>query len=215
MLAGVMPSLSKNLLRIAALWMLAADALAQSAPPERSWRLGVAVGYGMRTNPLIQSDDIPVLVNLDIAWFGKRWFFDNGDVGFMLVDRPAYTMNLVARVNTDRAFFAKTNTKFVNFSYLSGGGQGDLATPAPVPVKPPDRNYAIELGVETLFGGDWGSAALHAFHDVSGTHGGFEIAANYEYRFTRGRLTLTPSAGVAYKSAALNDYYWCVHPDEP
>src|SRR5262245_15192158 len=31
-------------------------------PPEHHWRLGLAAGYGMRTNPLIQSDDIPVIV---------------------------------------------------------------------------------------------------------------------------------------------------------
>src|SRR5689334_217793 len=39
-------------------------------PDERRWRLGAAVGYGERTNPLIQSDDIPVLVDLDVAYFG-------------------------------------------------------------------------------------------------------------------------------------------------
>ena len=64
-------------------------------PEEKSWRLGVALGYGMRTNPLIQSDDIPVVVDLDIAWFGERWFFDNGDLGFELFDRPSFTTNLV------------------------------------------------------------------------------------------------------------------------
>ena len=84
--------------------------------PSSHWRLGVALGYGQRTNPLIQSDDIPVVVDLDIAWFGERWFFDNGDLGFSLVDNPAFTTNIVARVNSDRAFFSKTNTKYINFA---------------------------------------------------------------------------------------------------
>src|SRR6185503_3572374 len=94
-------------LRIAGLLTLATvacaepDAQAQAAvaatPPgaaqsERHWRLGVALGYGQRTNPLIQSDDIPVIVDLDIAWFGERWFFDNGDLGFSLVDKPDFTV---------------------------------------------------------------------------------------------------------------------------
>ena len=57
-----------------------------SRSPSGSWRFGVALGYGERTNPLIQSDDIPIVVDLDIAWFGERWFFDNGDLGFSLVD---------------------------------------------------------------------------------------------------------------------------------
>src|SRR5262245_56583960 len=97
----------RNLWKIAALWTLAALAHGQgTAPapgaPEKSWRIGAAFGYGQRTNPVIQSDDIPVLVDLDIAWFGKRWFFDNGDVGFTLFEGAQSTTSLVARVNSDR-----------------------------------------------------------------------------------------------------------------
>src|SRR4051794_40877416 len=58
-------------------------------PKEKNWRFGVALGYGERTNPLIQSEDIPVVVDLDIAWFGERWFFDNFDLGFELFDGPS------------------------------------------------------------------------------------------------------------------------------
>src|SRR5262245_4119496 len=97
----------RNLLNIAALWALATLAYGQGTGPapgtaEKSWRLGAAFGYGQRTNPLIQSDDIPVLVDLDIAWFGKRWFFDNGDVGFTMYEGAQSTTSLVARVNSDR-----------------------------------------------------------------------------------------------------------------
>jgi outer membrane protein len=194
------------------------------APParERSWRLGAAFGYGERTNPLIQSDDIPVIVDLDIAWFGKRWFFDNGDVGYTLFDRPQSTTSLVARLNSDRVFFGKTNTRYVNFTYLGAGVTAPLppstdspaVTPEPIEVKPPDRDYAIELGVESLIDGDWGAATLRAFHDVSGTHGGYELSAHYSRRFTTGRLSVAPTVGISYKSAQLNDYYWGVHAGE-
>src|SRR5690348_11913227 len=111
MLAESMRTPLKNTLKALGFWALASIALADAAPPaapapaERHWRLGVALGYGERTNPLIQSEKIPVLVDLDIAWFGKRFFFDNGDIGFAVLDRPAFTLNAVARVNTDRAFF--------------------------------------------------------------------------------------------------------------
>jgi outer membrane protein len=222
----------KNLLKVAALCGLSGLAAAQQAPDtsnsqavavpaERHWRLGAALGYGMRTNPLIQSDDIPVVVDLDIAWFGERWFFDNGDLGVELLDNQVMTTNLVARVNSDRAFFGKTNTRYVNFQFQSNGAQGALVDPTtgtPVPdpqqLKLPKRDYAIELGFETLFGGDWGQATLHAFHDVSDTHKGYEIAADYSYRFTHGRLSLSPMVGLSWKSDALSNYYWGVHPDE-
>lgn len=224
-----------NLLKIVALCvaaLLAAfPAQAQETPPpepiepiepaERSWRLGAALGYGVRTNPLIQSDDIPLIVDVDLAWFGKRWFFDNGDLGFQLLDRPAHTTNVVARVNSDRVFFGKTNTRYVNFAYAGRGELAAMVDPqtgelleAQVEVDPPDRDYAIELGLETLFGGEWGAAGLRAFHDVSGTHRGYEISADYSFRWTSGRLSLSPSIGIAYKSSNLNDYYWGVQRDE-
>ncbi|HLA73237.1 MAG TPA: MipA/OmpV family protein [Steroidobacteraceae bacterium] len=189
-------------------------------PAEHSWRLGVALGYGSRTNPLIQSDDIPVLVDVDIAWFGKRWFFDNGDIGFTAVDNRFFTANLMARVNSDRAFFSKTNTKYVTFARAGGGATlpafdvtgGPLTQP--VPLKPPKRDYAVEAGVEVLFGGEWGNATLRGFHDVSDKHEGYEVSADYAYRWTRGRLSVSPTVGVTYKNSKLSDYYWGVHPGE-
>jgi outer membrane protein len=222
----------KLLLAIGVLCALAPRAPAQEAAPatapppppqEKSWRLGVALGYGARTNPLIQSDDIPVLVDLDIAWFGERWFFDNGDLGFELVDRPAFTANVVARINSDRAFFSKTNTRYVTLARTSGGVGVPITNPGtgqpvddvePTPLTVPKRDYAVELGVELLMDGEWGQATLHAFHDVSGTHDGYEIGGEYSYRWTRGRFSFSPSIGVAYKDAALNDYYWGIRRGE-
>ena len=193
----------------------------QHLPPERAWRLGLALGYGSRTNPLIQSKDIPVLVDVDIAWFGKRWFFDNGDLGFTALENRFFTANLVARVNSDRAFFSKTNTKYVTFAYSGYGLTSVAVSPStgqpitePAPVKPPKRDYAVEAGVEMLFGGEWGNATLHAFNDVSGTHDGYEVSVDYSHRWTSGRLSISPSVGVSYKSARLSDYYWGVHADE-
>jgi outer membrane protein len=194
-------------------------------PPERSWRLGLALGYGSRTNPLIQSKNIPVLADVDIAWFGKRWFFDNGDLGFTALDNRFFTANLMARVNSDRAFFSKTNTRYVTFAYVGAGEVAAFqppppgsATGQPVPseiaVKPPKREYAVEAGLEMLFGGKWGNATLSAFEDVGHTHDGYEISADYTWRWTRGRLSISPSVGASYKSTNLSDYYWGVHPGE-
>jgi outer membrane protein len=244
---GFIMSVHRNIFKIAALWAVVAlaqaqepaqtqatDPAASSVPAqptpaptpvpasESHWRLAAALGYGMRSNPLIQSDDIPVIVDLDVAWFGKRWFFDNGDVGLTFSEGARSTTSLVARLNSDRVFFGKTDTRFVNFAYAGGGATtplvgtdtGALVAEQPVEVRIPDRNYAIEVGVESLIDGDWGVATLRAFHDVSGTHGGYELSAYYSRRWIAGRLSFTPTVGVAYKSARLNDYYWGVHADE-
>jgi MipA family protein len=172
------------------------------------WRIGIALGYGARSNPLIQSQAIPIAVDIDVAWFGKRWFFDNGDLGLTLLDRSAGTLNLVARANSDRVFFGKTNARFVQVSAVGA----PLASP--VQLKVPDRNYAVELGFEWLADGRWGKLMLSGFHDVSKAHEGFSADAEYAYPIYGSHWTFEPTVTLRYKSAALNDYYWGVRASE-
>jgi len=172
------------------------------------WRIGAALGYGERSNPLIQSEPIHVVVDVDIAWFGKRWFFDNGDLGFTLRDNSKGTLNLIARVNSDRVFFGRTNTQFVSVG--SDGSQ----LPEPVPLRVPDRDYAVELGFEWLADGRWGRFAVAGLHDVSRTHDGFSVDAEFACPWYRARWTVEPTIMLRYKSAALNDYYWGVRATE-
>ncbi len=174
------------------------------------WKIGIAFGYGQRTNPLVRADDIDILVDIDIAWFGKRWFFDNGDVGRTLLDRERFTVNAVARLNSDRVFFSKTDSDYV--SLFSEGFGASMVTLQPIEV--PDRDYALEAGIELLSDGDWGflQAAIHA--DASNTHGGYELYASYGRTFRRQRWFFEPSIGFAWKSPDMNDYYWGVRPEE-
>ena len=171
---------------------------------ESRWQLGFALGYGLRTNPLVQSDDIPIVIDLDIAWFGDRFFFDNGDLGFTFADNEQFTASLVARVNSDRVFFGRTDARFVT---VDAAG---LPLSEALEFEVPDRRYATELGVEVLADGPWGQLQLTAFHDVSGTHDGYELFADYGYGWRMQRWYFEPSFGLSYKSEALNDYYWGV-----
>jgi outer membrane protein len=190
-------------------WLFAGCALAQApAKPDSPWRLGVALGYGERSNPLIQSRDIPVAVDLDIAWFGKRFFFDNGDLGLTFMNRPAGTASFVVRANSDRVFFSRTSTRFVSVSVTGA------PLSAPAPLKPPKRRYAIETGVEYLLDGRWGRMSLAGFQDVSSVHNGFGADLEYGYAIQGRRWTLEPSILLRYKSGELNDYYWGVRAGE-
>jgi outer membrane protein len=181
---------------------------ADKDPASSAWRIGVALGYGERSNPLIQSKPIPIAVDLDIAWFGKRFFFDNGDLGFTALNSAAGTLNLVARANSDRVFFGKTSVRFVSVSTTGA----PLSVPTQLVV--PDRNYAVELGVEYLADGKWGKMTLAGFHDVSHTHNGLAGEFEYAYPWYRGRWSVEPNVALRFKSSALNDYYWGVRVSE-
>ena len=191
--------------RLLALLILVSSSAAADESP---WRLGAAIGYGERSNPIVFADDIPVVVDLDIAWFGERFFFDNGDLGLTFADNDRFTASLMARVRSDRVFFSRTNTRFVSIG-LTGT---PLAAETRVVI--PDRDYAIEAGVEILSDGRWGFLQVAAFQDVSGTHRGFDVDATWGIGVRGGRWYFEPSLGFNYKSSRLNDYYWGVRPSE-
>lgn len=175
---------------------------------ESPWRLGMALGYGERGNPLVDSDDIPVLVDLDIAWFGERFFFDNGDLGFTFHNDRRMTTSIVARVRSDQVFFGRANFRFVNFPLSQPVGEAEE------PVRVPDRNFAGEIGLELLADGRWGYLQANAFHDVTGVHDGYELSLDYGIGLRSGRWYFEPGLRLAYKSAELNDYYWGIRFDE-
>ena len=187
---------------------LSAQTAVEPIDRESPWKIGIAFGYGERSNPLVQSDDIPILVDIDIAWYGKRWFFDNGDVGRTLLDNERFMLNTTVRLNSNRVFFSKTDTEYVQI--FSSFAPAQL----PEPIEVPDRDYALEAGIELLTDGDWGYFQATAHHDVSDTHDGYELYVNYGRLFRRQRWFVEPSLGMSYKSADLNDYYWGVRPEE-
>ncbi len=215
-----------NFLKIAALWAVVALAHGQATdpaatsttatssaamaspaplqlPPERRWRLGAAFGYGERTNPLIQSDDIPVIVDLDIAWFGKRWFFDNGDVGFTLFDRRAVDHQPGGARQQRSRVLRQDQHRYVNFAYAGRAASSSSLDPDTGALhrrsrsksKPPIATTPSSSASRSLIDGDWGAATLRAFHDVSGTHGGYELSAYYSRRWIAGRFSLSPIGG--------------------
>ena len=199
----------RSTLLAAALVVAPASQLPAAEPDgESPWDIRIAFGYGQRSNPLIQSDDIPVLVDISIAWYGERWFFDNGDVGRTLLDGDHVTLNAIGRVNSDRVFFSKTDTEYVT---IFGSG---LVGSEPDPISVPGRDYAFEAGFEVLADGDFGFAQAAAHRDVSNTHDGYELYFNFGHTFRRQRWFFEPSLGASFKSARLNDYYWGVRPQE-
>ncbi len=189
-----------------------------SSQTDKSWDLGLALGYGQRSNPLIHSDDIDIYWSLDFAWYGQRFFFDNGDLGFSLIDNEHYTMNIVTRLNTERVFFSEQDNRFLDFVggnslNNANGVPSDGNTPS-VEVTIPDRDYAVEVGVELLSDGHWGYLQAQLTNDISGVHNGSELWLSYGYDIVIGRWHIRPSMSVSWKSSELNNYYYGIRADE-
>ncbi len=200
---------------------------------ERPWTLGLAAGYGQRSNPLVNSDDIPLYVVFDIAWFGDWFFFDNGDFGFTLYETDKVSFNLVAHVNNERGVFEWFNNSQLGVQFfpetspspespdaddlLSLENDSDTIPETEIvtePIKPPNRKFAVDGGLEIMYADAWGDLQLQILSDISMTHKGMEIWASYGYTWEYGSWRLTPSIGFNWKSSHLLDYYYGVRDSE-
>ncbi len=199
--------------------VVAADTSANS-PNSKNWSAGLALGAGQRSNPLVAGDDIDLWWTLDFAWFGERWFFDNGDLGYLLKDHPLFTINWVARVNTERAFFSGISEGLFRGTEFGAGSPGlEVGEQQPVldgdsTIRIPDRDYALETGLEILTNGLWGNLQGQVLADVSGVHNGYEAWLSYSADWIRGRLLVSPSVTLNWKSQRQNDYYYGVRAHE-
>ena len=90
-------------------------------------KLSVALGYGMRSNPLINSDDIPIVIIPGVSYYGERLFINTTTAGFSFVEKPEYSLNLISTLSFDQVYFNRWNAR--NFTFEGGGapitGGGD------------------------------------------------------------------------------------------
>jgi len=87
---------------------------------ERAWTLGVALGHGRRDNPFVASDDYPVHLVLDLAWYGEGFFFDNGDLGLTIQDSVNTVVNLLGTFNNERNYYPYLGRSNGSMRALSG-----------------------------------------------------------------------------------------------
>jgi len=200
---------------------------------ERPWELGLAAGYGVRTNPLINSDDIPMYAVINAAWFGDWFFFDNGDLGVTVHESEKLSVSFIAHINDERAVFEWLNNSTLGIQFTPEAG-GDFSPPinesdeaaessSSSPelteeereqIEIPKRSLAVDGGLEIGYAGDWGDLQLQILTDLSFAHKGAEVWASYAYPWQHGNWKIVPSIGVNWKSHNLLNYYYGVRNSE-
>ncbi|MBU2885071.1 MipA/OmpV family protein [Gilvimarinus agarilyticus] len=89
-----------------------------------SWQVSVGVGLGVRTNPLIGGDNIPLVLLPSVSYYGERFFFDTTSIGFTLHEDTHSMFNLVATVGLDSMYFS--DISLGNFVIEGTGGGFNL-----------------------------------------------------------------------------------------
>jgi MipA family protein len=180
------------------------------------WNFSIALGAGVRTNPLVGGRDIPLVVIPQFSYYGKRIFIDDLDLGFTLAESAANSFNLVASPGYDRVFFYRNDLQniFVTGFPFGAENANTLArrvpddTPNAVPFPPRPRRITYLAGPEWTFKYGGVSGQLDVLHDVTGQDDGTEIRAALGVPLIRMVGSLSANVGVTWKSAAIVNYYY-------
>jgi|SRR5450631_1155815 outer membrane protein len=174
------------------------------------WNVSLALGAGVRSNPLVHGQDLPLVVVPQFSYYGKRFYIDNLDVGFTAVENATNTLSLIASPGYDRIFFYRSDLQ--NILVNLGGAAGTNPPPAnpPPPVPFPSRTRRITY----LAGPEW---TLN-FHDiigqfdvlreVTGQNHGEEVRGAIKIPVIRSTGALNATVGLTWQSAAIVNYYY-------
>jgi MipA family protein len=178
------------------------------------WNFSVALGAGVRTNPLHHGQDIPLLVIPQFSYYGKRFFLDNLDPGVSLYEDESNTLSLIASPGYDRVFFYRSDLQ----NFFVGGFQSQIGQ-----IPDSQGNYVDGLGIEIrprhpaityLAGPEWTftragmTGQLDVLHEITGRHHGNEIRAGLGIPLGYLAGTWKANVGFTWKSAALVNYYY-------
>jgi outer membrane protein len=182
------------------------------------WNFSIALGAGVRTNPLVNGKAIPLVVIPQFSYYGKRFFIDNLDLGVTLAESATNTLNLIATPGYDRVYFYRTDLQnlFVGFPVSGYNGVASRPflvsadTPGAVKVPPPAPRITYLGGAEWTFKYAGVSGQLDLLRDITGQNNGDEIRAALGIPLIRSTGTWSANIGFTWKSAGLVNYYYGV-----
>ena len=181
----------------------------------RHWNFSVALGAGVRKNPLENGRNIPLIVIPQFSYYGRRFFIDNLDLGFTLAESAVSSLSLVASPGYDRVFFYRSDLQNL---FVNGFATTDAA---PVGAYLVTRNTlgavpypARARKVTYLAGPEWTvkyrgiTGQIDVLHEITGQNAGDEVRAAAGVPLWKGNGSLNLNFGLTWKSSAIVNYYY-------
>ncbi|AQS39710.1 outer membrane protein V [Shewanella psychrophila] len=189
------------------------------------WDIGLALGYGSRSNPLKDYDDIPIYLVPTFAYYGDSWYFDNGNIGYTLSEDEKYTINLTTSFSTDSAFFHRwdpsniflTGTNRFEPSPFSTRNQPMLMSNeqgGPILNELESRNFTYLGGIEAYLYTRAGVLNFEVTHDLLNVHQGTEAKLQWLYNIAVKEWSFELALEFDWKSKEVVDYYYGIRPSE-
>ncbi len=82
------------------------------------WDISIGFGIGLRSNPLIDGDDLPLFVLPAVRYYGEHFFIDTYTGGYTFYDSGMHQLSAVATIGFDQLYF---NTRNVGSLVVDAG----------------------------------------------------------------------------------------------
>ncbi|MGZ9899114.1 MipA/OmpV family protein [Shewanella gaetbuli] len=187
------------------------------------WDISVALGYGQKSNPLQDYDDIPLYILPSIAYYGEKWFFDNGNIGYSLKEAETFSINISTSYSEDRAYFYDWDPSNLFLGNTSANSDSILQMPMKSKgvIDQPKVFNELESRRFTLFGGvegfyylPWGFLKAAYGHDMFNVHNGDIAHFSWNYGYAINQWVFDFTLKTDWKSAKVIQYYYGVRQSE-
>jgi outer membrane protein len=203
--------------------------------PVGGWNFSIALGAGVRTDPVVHEGTIPLVVIPQFSYYGEHFFIDDLDAGVTFVDNDHTTLSLIASPGYDRVFFYRSDPQNIfvtglgNFNSTGstgknpgtgasngGGNSNNPGQPPPdttglisrTKFPPRARQWTYLAGPEWTFKYAGMSGQVDVLHEITGHNHGNEVRAALGIPLSRVGGAWTADVGITWKSAAIVNYYY-------
>lgn len=189
---------------------------------QSSWQVGLAIGVGAISNPLVDGDAIPLVVLPDIAWYGEAAYFDNGELGYEWQTDSSISFETFISLEGERAFFSFWHPENILFANADLSSQAPIGLPVPdsedqSPESPrlsidqvADRDWSFNIGLRAHYHFTSSQWIASAKTDASNTYNGSQFSVAYSHTWLVDDWKLTVLPKLTWKSSALIDYFYGV-----
>ena len=185
------------------------------------WQVAVAVGVGVRTNPVIDNDDIPLYVIPQVSYNGERFFLQNLDLGFILFEDDTRQFNLLLTPSYDQVFFRRWDVNNFVLTENLVSEPGPMFGPATDAYhKLIDTSQLRKRRMAGLAGFEYNhqfnklDLQVHALQEFTGYHDGQELRIALARHVLAGKHHWILSAGAIWQSSDVLDYYYGIREGE-
>lgn len=211
MFSEVRRHLLQLMLLFAASFMVQADEAPPMPPDQLQWQFSLALGYGQYGSMLFDHKDSTLAVLPRWSVYYQRFYLENLDLGFNLIETEHFSVDLSTKQNFDALSVRDQHAEDALIKSLSFN---EIALPIlwnePIEdVLNLQKRHLSYLGGMTAFARmDNLELRSEWHHDISGVHHGHEWNTLLRAQYQLGSLEIAPTLGLRRLDNKLANYYF-------